>query len=80
MNLLWDEVKHTCGAMAPWIALVALAMFMFQQQDRLLNERLNAIGSALDTQNAVLSDLRDVVSQSGLVVPPFRPPIGTEND
>jgi len=66
------ELRSAGIFLAPWVALVALSIYILHTQDRLVTERLLSLEQRLEAQTAVLADIRDAVGTAGLVVPPFR--------
>ena len=69
---MWAELRSTGIFLAPWLALVVLSVYVLHSQERLITDRLGAISQQVEEQTRVLGDIRDAMSTSGLVVPPFQ--------
>jgi len=71
MQTIYLELKATVKDLLPYALLVWLGWLLLQQQERLVDERLDVLRADVREQTVVLSAIRDQLRTSGLVVPPF---------
>lgn len=71
LHTLWVEAKDTVIHLLPYAVIVWLILTMQAQQQRLVDQHMEALQSQADEQFVVLSSIRDTLTQRGLVVPPL---------
>ena len=70
-HTIWIELKQTCIQLLPYAVIVWLIWSMQTQQQRLVDQHMDALQTQADTQLLVLSAIRDTLTQRGLVLPPL---------
>lgn len=71
LHTLWVETKDTVIHLLPYAVIVWLILTMQAQQQRLVDQHMEALQSQAAAQFTVLSAIRDTLTQRGLVVPPL---------
>jgi large-conductance mechanosensitive channel len=71
LHTIWTETKETVLHLLPYAVIVWLMLTMQTQQQRLVDQHMEALQSQAAAQFTVLSAIRDTLTQRGLVVPPL---------
>ena len=70
MAQVWIELRPW---VLPYLVLFGLGYLVAQSYERLLTDRMSRLEAQLETNTAVVGNMRDLLSMGGFIVPPALP-------